>query len=231
MAIDGPAGAGKSTVAHQLSERLGFEFLDTGAMYRCVTLALLRNGVDIESEQEVAKLLESIEIELQGTTVRLNGEDVSQEIRTPKIAGMIGTVADNLQVRKVLSNLQRRWAEGKKVVTEGRDQGTEVFYDSPCKIFLVASPEERARRRVKDLASRGIDMEYADVLQQQNQRDADDIARPVGALRKADDAAEICTDGVRLPEIVDRLEAMARALLPTNMAEPLNTLSKSENSP
>lgn len=205
VTIDGPAGAGKSTVARMLAARLDFEFLDTGAMYRCVTLAVLRSGISLSNANRIAALAETLEIEVNGMEVRMNGEDVSEAIRRPKVASAIGLVADNVDVRETLSNLQRRWTLGRRVVTEGRDQGSEVFPDSPCKIFLDASPEERAKRRKRELAGRGIDMTYEQVLAQQLQRDSDDRSRPVGALRKADDAIEFSTDGLPLEEVVDQL--------------------------
>jgi len=213
IAIDGPAGAGKSTVAKQLAGRLGFAFLDTGAMYRCVTLAILRSQVDPADEQAVASLAEQLEIMIGDERVTLNGEDVSKEIRTPEVAGAISRVADNIAVRKLLTQLQRTWTQGKQVVTEGRDQGTEVFYDSPCKFYLYASSEERARRRQIELDSRGIEMTFEEVLQQQNRRDAADQARPVGALRKAKDAHEFCTDGLSLESVVEQVESICREKL------------------
>ncbi len=210
VTIDGPAGAGKSTVARLLAERLGFEFLDTGAMYRCVTFAVQRCGISANDEVAVSRIADELKIEMHDDRVILDGEDVSDSIRTPEVAMAIGQIADNVAVRRSLSNLQRRWAQGKHVVTEGRDQGTEVFDDSPCKVFLYATNEERARRRQIELSQRGIEMTFEEVLEQQIQRDADDTSRPVGGLRKAVDAIEFCTDGVTLSSVVDRLEAIVR---------------------
>lgn len=210
VAIDGPAGAGKSTVARMLADQLGFDFLDTGALYRSVTLAVLRAGVDPRDEAEVAQLARSLELELQGESVFMNGEDVSQAIRSLEVAGCIGTIADNLQVRQLLTDWQRRWTNGRRVVTEGRDQGSEVFFDSPCKIFLVAGREERARRRMNDLQQRGMPADYETVLAQQEQRDREDYSRPVGGLRKAEDAIEVCTDGLSLEAVVARLQELVR---------------------
>ncbi len=213
VAIDGPAGAGKSTVAKQLADRLGFEFLDTGAMYRCVTLAVLRNEIDTSDESAVIGLAEDLNIELGGTDVTLNGQDVSHEIRQPEIGAAIGKIADNVSIRKLLSNMQRDWANGRFVVTEGRDQGSEVFFDAGCKVFLNASSEERARRRQEELSARGIDLDYQTVLDQQNQRDREDYSREVGALRKAEDAIEFCTDGKTLPDVIQALEKIVRSQL------------------
>ena len=135
IAIDGPAGAGKSTVAKLLAKSLGFEFLDTGAMYRAVTYAAITRGIDLSDSQSILILASSLEIQLDGSNVTLNGIDISDAIRTPEVGQSIGAVADNVQVRALLSQWQRDWARGRCVVTEGRDQGSEVFKDSPCKIF------------------------------------------------------------------------------------------------
>ncbi len=205
IAIDGPAGAGKSSVARLLAERLQFAFLDTGALYRCVTLAVLQAGLDTRDQTAVSQLAHSLHIELSGSTVRLNGLDVSQAIRAPHVASAIGAIADNIEVRQQLTQWQRTWAKNRCVVTEGRDQGSEVFTDSPCKFFLVASSEERARRRWQELQQRGIEASCDSILSQQNQRDKEDAARPVGSLRKADDAIEVCTNGLSLDEVVATL--------------------------
>ncbi|MEZ6137155.1 MAG: (d)CMP kinase [Pirellulaceae bacterium] len=213
VTIDGPAGAGKSSVARMLAERLNFDFLDTGAMYRCVTLAVLRSGASLSNVQSVSKLAAELVIDMDGSTVLLNGEDVSEEIRTPKVASSIGMVADNVDVRKLLSHLQRTWSAGRHVVTEGRDQGSEVFYDSPCKFFLVANSHERARRRMAELSERGIELDFETVLMQQDRRDHEDCSRAVGALRKAEDAIEVCTDGRSLEQVVDELQQIVQQRL------------------
>ena len=208
ITIDGPAGAGKSTVARKLAARLGFDFLDTGAMYRCVTLAVLRAGVDASDREEVSKLAALQQIKLDGEAVYLNGEDVSNQIRSPEVATAIGSVADNVAVRRLLSDLQRQWTAGRCVVTEGRDQGSEHFYDSPCKIFLVADSSERARRRRSELSARGIHLDLRTVLEQQNRRDDEDRLRTVGGLRKAEDAIEFSTDGKSPEQVVEDLRQL-----------------------
>lgn len=213
ITIDGPAGAGKSTVAQRLAAELQYEFLDTGAMYRCVTLAVLRSGMSLSDSTSVCEIAEQCEIDFSGDQVLLNGEDVSLEIRTPKVAAAIGMIADNISVRKRLSQLQRNYADGKCIVTEGRDQGTDVFPDSPCKIFLFASSEVRAKRRQAELSNRGIEMTLEAVLKQQQKRDEEDYSRPVGALKKAEDAIEVCTDGLSLDGVVEELVEVVRARL------------------
>lgn len=205
IAIDGPAGAGKSTVARMLAEQLHFDFLDTGALYRCVTLAVLNAGLDPHDSRAVAEFARMLDIDLDGELVKLNGEDVSQAIRTPQVAEAIGTIADNMEIRRLLTQWQREWTCGRRVVTEGRDQGSEVFHDAPCKFFLVASREERARRRVSELQQRGIEIDFDSVLTQQDKRDAEDFSRPVGGLRKAADAVEVCTTGLSLADVVAQL--------------------------
>ncbi len=213
VAIDGPAGAGKSTVARLLAGQLQFDFLDTGALYRCVTLAVLQAGLDPSDTLAVTELAQTLHIDLDGESVRLNGEDVSQAIRTPRVASSIGTIADNLAIRQRLTQWQRDWTCRRRVVTEGRDQGSEVFHDAPCKIFLVASREERARRRLQELQQRGIEVDFDTVLQQQDQRDQEDFSRPVGGLRKAVDAIEVCTTGLSLADVVAQLLELVTARL------------------
>ena len=202
VTIDGPAGAGKSSVAKRLANEIGFEFLDTGAMYRCVTLACLRKKVPLNEQNEVAAIARGIQIELNGTRVFLDGEDVSQEIRRPSISKSIGAIADNVMVREEMVTLQRRFTYGRDVVTEGRDQGTVAFPNAECKIFLTATPEERARRRVEQLISLGMDADYSEILTMQNQRDAEDTQREAGGLRSAPDSITVWTDGLSEEQVL-----------------------------
>jgi cytidylate kinase len=213
VVIDGPAGAGKSSAARELARRLGFRFLDTGAMYRAVTLAALRRNLPWDDAPALARLARSIEIELQGNQVLLDGEDVSQAVRAPEVTSQIYHAAGNREVRQHLVELQRQAAAGLDVVAEGRDQGTVAFPHAECKIFLTASPAERARRRMADLIARGQQISFDEVLAQQNLRDDRDANRAVGALRKAADAIEVNTDGLSPAEVVDRLESVIREKL------------------
>jgi len=214
ITIDGPAGAGKSTVAKLLAQRLGFFFLDTGAMYRAVALAGLRRGIDWAVAEQLAELAANVQIDLDGDRVLLDGQDVSHAIRSSQVTAVTRYVADSPQVRQLMVALQRRLAAGKNVVTEGRDQGTLVFPHAELKVFLTASPEERARRRLRDLAAQGESGTFEQVLQAITQRDQQDEQRPVGAMRRAPDAIELCTDGLTIEQVVDRLELLARQRFP-----------------
>lgn len=230
ITIDGPAGAGKSTIARELAKRLGFDFLDTGAMYRCVTLAVLRQGVAFEDTERIARIAESLQLEMQHGRVTMNGEDVSQAIRQPEVTQHVTRVADNMAVRSVLSSLQRRYARGRCIVTEGRDQGTEVFVDSPCKFFLTASREERARRRWRELQQRGVATTYEEVLQQQDARDARDASRAVGGLRIAADAMVVDTDGLTTDEVIDQMVQRVRLEFPqlVSAADPRHAVDEGQ---
>lgn len=205
ITIDGPAGAGKSSVAKALARRLGFRFLDTGAMYRAVALAGLHAGVDWSRPEELARLAEGLQIEVDAHRTLLDGRDVTDAVRQSAVTAVTRFAADNPRVRDRLVELQRELAVGGNVVTEGRDQGTVAFPDAELKIFLTASPEERARRRLQDLHRQGEAASFADVLAAQQRRDREDAVRPVGALRRAPDAIEVCTDGMTFDAVVNHL--------------------------
>ncbi|MHC2070225.1 (d)CMP kinase [Bremerella sp. T1] len=205
VTIDGPAGAGKSSISRRLADTIGYEFLDTGAMYRVIALLGLRANTDWEDEQRLVDFARTVEMDLSGPRVLLFGEDVTEEIRTQRVTAVTRYSAKNVGVREQLVRLQREIAHGKDIVTEGRDQGTLVFPNAECKIFLTASPEERARRRVNDLAARGESVEFDDILQQQAKRDEEDSQREVGPLRKAEDATEVMTDGMTEEEVLAKL--------------------------
>lgn len=205
VTIDGPAGAGKSSAARQLAKRLGFHFLDTGAMYRCVALAALRSGIDLEEPAALLRVAQELTIEVEDDRVLMDGEDVTRTIRTSEITATTRYAADHPSIRDRLVALQRLAAEGQDAVTEGRDQSTVVFPNAECKIFLTASEGVRAERRFLDLVNRGERVSLREVLEKQRVRDQRDTTRPVGALIKSSDAIEVVTDGMLPEEVVDRL--------------------------
>jgi cytidylate kinase len=215
VTLDGPAGAGKSTAARELARRLGFRFLDTGAMYRAVALAAVRAKLNWDDPNSLAALARTISIELRGDRVLLDGQDVTAEIRRSQITSLTHYAASNPGVRQHLVQLQRTAAGHDNIVAEGRDQGTVVFPHAQCKIFLTASADERARRRQRDLQSRGETAPLDEVLQQQNQRDHSDSSRSVGPLVPATDAIQFSTDGLSQQEVVDRLEVIVRQRMQT----------------
>ncbi|MEM7456815.1 MAG: (d)CMP kinase [Planctomycetota bacterium] len=206
VTIDGPAGAGKSTASRMLAKRLGFQFLDTGAMYRAVTLAAITRKVDLDDPEALAQVAREVEIRFVDGDVLLDGFTVTQAIRSEDVTENVGAIADTPEVREHLVELQRRIASKGNFVCEGRDQGTVVFPESPCKFFLTASAEERAKRRVDQLHESGHSADFDATVRQQNERDDRDMSRPVGRLLKADDAIEVNTDHKTLGEVVDHLE-------------------------
>jgi cytidylate kinase len=205
ITIDGPAASGKSTVAKMLAQRLGFRYLDTGAMYRAVALAGLRKGTDWNDADQVSRLLEGLDLRLVGSRIFLADEDVSEAIRTPEVTRATSIAADSPLVRQYLIAKQRDIARQASIITEGRDQGTVVFPDADCKFFLVASPEERARRRCRDFERLGRLVDYEHVLKEILERDERDRQRPFGALVRAKDAIEINTDGLSPEEVVETM--------------------------
>jgi len=206
VTLDGPAGVGKSSVAKALAERLDFEFLDTGAMYRAVALAARDAAIDLTSEAALADLLGHIRLGFRPLQAFLNGKDVTQRIRDPQVTRTAGVIAQSPTVRAYLVKLQRLIAAGRDLVTEGRDQGTVAFPDARCKFFLTAEPRERAQRRLRDLAARGIEMTLDEILRDQEERDRRDAARAVGPMKPAKDAIHLDTTGMTIDEVVDFLE-------------------------
>jgi len=205
IAIDGPAGAGKSTVARGTADALGFTYLDSGAMYRSVALAALGAGTPLDDGEALGKLARGLSIELAGDEVRLDGRDVSAEIRSPEASAAASRVSVHPQVREAMVAQQRALIEAADYVAEGRDIGTVVSPDAPLKVFLTASADERARRRAAE-SGRPVD----EVLAEMRDRDGRDTEREHGALRAAEDAVDLDTTGMSIDEVVARVVALAR---------------------
>jgi cytidylate kinase len=222
VAIDGPAGAGKSTVAGRLAKRLEVPYLDTGAMYRAVALLALRDGLpatlDETDTTRVVKLMEDHRIDVagdvSGTRIEIDGEDVSAEIRSPECSLMASAVSAIPEVRRALVPVQRRLGLKNGGVMEGRDIGTVVFPDADIKVFLTADPEERALRRHRDLADREIAVSLEEVRAQQNRRDRQDTSRAESPLQVAQGSVVVDTTGLSLDEVVERLMAEVANLFP-----------------
>ncbi len=202
IAIDGPAGSGKSTVARALADRLDLQYLDTGAMYRAVAYAVLRDGGDPEDHDFVADLARRIEIGMGTSGVLVDGVDATLEIRSPAVTGIVSVVAANKDVRAELVTRQREWTKRRDGgVLEGRDIGTVVFPDAELKIYLTADPAERARRRAKEVT----DLDYEAVAADIARRDAYDSTRASDPLTQADDAVNVDTTGLTIEQVVDRV--------------------------
>jgi pantoate ligase/cytidylate kinase len=210
IAIDGPAGVGKSTVARQLAQNLNLLYLDTGAMYRAITWQVLAAGVAVTDAIAIAELASHAQIQFQadaavGQRVLINHQDVTQAIRSPEVTSRVSAVASHRAVRRQLVDQQQQWGRQGGIVAEGRDIGTAVFPDAEVKIFLTASVAERARRRWVDLRQQGYNQDVTTVEQQLQERDHIDSTREVTPLRQAEDAIAICTDGLTIPDVITRI--------------------------
>ena len=204
IAIDGPAGSGKGTVAGILAEKLDLVNIDTGATYRCVALLALRNKIDISNEEEIIKLSENIKIEeTKDKKVFLNGEDVTEEIRTKEVTAIVYKISPIVKVRENMVKIQRELASNNNCVMEGRDITTVVLKDAEYKIYLDASIEERAKRRYRENQEKGIDSTYEEVYENIKTRDENDENKPVGALKRTDEQYYIDTTGKTIEEVVD----------------------------
>ncbi|WP_297131473.1 (d)CMP kinase [Terrisporobacter sp.] len=203
IAIDGPAGAGKSTIAKIIAKELNINYIDTGAMYRAVTLKCLQNNTDIKNEAEVIELAKKTEIDFKDNNIYLDGKIVNDEIRTIEVTNNVSNVAKIKEVRYLMVNVQRIIGERSSVILDGRDIGSYVFPNADYKFFLIATPEERGSRRYKELIEKGVEVKLQDVIDDIIKRDEIDSNREFAPLVKAEDAIEVDTTGKSIKDVVD----------------------------
>ena len=224
VAIDGPAGSGKGTITSIIAKKMKLNSIDTGAMYRCVTLACIRNNVDISDIEKVKEILDTINIELikekDSQIVKLNGEDVSKEIRENPVNKMVSQVSAIKEVRDKLVELQRKMAESQDVIMEGRDITTVVFPNADVKIYLDADLEERAKRRFVQNQSKNIECTYEEVLEDMRKRDENDKNKPYGALKKADDAILVDSTNLTQKQVVKKITKIIKDKKKVDKLEP-----------
>ena len=203
VAIDGPAGSGKSTIAKLLAKKYDLTYIDTGAMYRMITLYLLENNIDISDLKEVERVLNTVNLDMQGDKFYLDNVDVSTKIREKRINDNVSKVASIKIVRSNLVDLQRKISNNKDVILDGRDVGTVIFPNAQVKIFLIASPEERARRRYNEFLEKKTEITYKEVLNSIKERDHIDSTRDESPFVKADDAIELDSTNLTIDDVVN----------------------------
>ena len=214
VAIDGPAGAGKSTIAKRLAKELGFIYVDTGAMYRGIALYMIKKGIDSHDEKSVSEAVASVDVKISyqegQQRVILNGEDVSDEIRTEEVSAAASTTSAYGAVRGHLLELQRTLAKENDVIMDGRDIGTTILPDAQVKIYLTASVECRAKRRFNELTAKGESHELSKIEEDIRQRDHQDMTREISPLKKADDAIEVDSSDMSIDEVVDHIKEIVK---------------------
>lgn len=206
VAIDGPAGSGKGTVAKILAHKLNLTYIDTGAMYRAIAYLTLKNNVDIKDEDKIIELAKNSKIEFLNDKVYVNGEDVSSKIRTMEVTRIVSPISSIVKLREILVDLQRNMANGLDVIMEGRDITTVVFPNATYKFYLDASTEERAHRRFKENSLKGMQVTYEEILENIKKRDYNDMHKEVGALIKSDDAIYIDSTNLTIDEVVEKIK-------------------------
>ncbi len=220
IAIDGPAGSGKSTTARLVAQKLGYIYIDTGAMYRALTLKVIELGIDPNDESSIIKVAENTKIELLyengNLKVILDGKDVSEKIRSPEVTSLVSIVSAHPKLRDIMVKKQRELGRNGGVVMDGRDIGTVVFPDADLKIFMTADVRERAKRRQKELKAQGFDVEIEKLIKEIEERDKFDSTREIGPLKKADDAIEIDTTNLTIDEQVELVLKKAYELINQN---------------
>ena len=205
IAVDGPGGAGKSTIAKLLAAKLNIDYIDTGAMYRAIGYKAVKENIDVENDQALNDMMNATEIDFSEGNIILDGEIVNDVIRTPEMSKMASIVSTKSVVREKLVLIQRNIAEGKSVIMDGRDIGTNVLKDAELKIFMTASSEERAQRRYKELFEKGQKITFEEVHEDIKQRDYSDTHRKLNPLKAADDAVMLNTDGLGIEQVVDAI--------------------------
>ncbi len=205
IAIDGPAGAGKSTISKLVAKKLNINYIDTGAMYRAVTYKCLSNGIDINNEEEVIKIAKNSEIDFKDNNIYLDSKIINEEIRTREVSSNVSQVAKIKEVRFLMVDVQREIGKRNSVILDGRDIGSYVFPNADYKFFLVATPEERGKRRYKELVEKGYETTIDEIIKDIKKRDEIDSNREFAPLKKADDAIEIDTTGLNIEEVVEKV--------------------------
>lgn len=209
VGIDGPAGSGKGTVTKQVANRLGLINIDTGSTYRCVALETINQGVGLEEKDKIIEIAKTIKVDIQalpeGDKIFLNGKEVTKEIRSKEVTEIVSQISSIKEVRFEMVNLQRRLAERKDVIMEGRDICTYVFPNADVKIYLDASIEERAKRRYKEMQEKNINMSYEEVEENIRKRDENDKAKEIGALKKAEDSIVVDTTSLTIEQVVEKI--------------------------
>lgn len=210
VAIDGPAGAGKSTIAKLVAKEFDLMYINTGAMYRAVALKASQNNLKPNDIDKICELIKTMEMHFENDDLILNGKNVQEELTMPEISSIVSAYASIPEVRKMLVKLQQNMSKKYNVIMDGRDIGTVVLKDSKFKIFLTATPEERAERRYTELKNRNIDCSYDEILKDIIRRDYEDSNRATDPLRKADDAIEIDTTGLNIMEVTEKINNFIR---------------------
>ena len=206
VAIDGPAGSGKGTVAKILSDECNLLYIDTGAMYRAVAYKMLREGIDITEEDKIVELAKNSKIEFIDGKTYLDGENISKEIRTMEVTKIVSPVSSIVKLREILVNLQRKMAENSDVIMEGRDITTVVFPNATYKFYLDADVEERAKRRYKENIEKGIDSSFEEILENIKKRDYNDMHKEVGSLTRTEDSHYIDSTNMTIEEVVEEMK-------------------------